>query len=174
MKKAIFLTLLVLLTGCTKNDVYTGDVYSSNQVGKAQSVSFGTILSLKNITIQTNAQGNSTSSAIGTVGGGVVGGILGSAVGGGIGRSLATAAGAIGGAIIGSDIENRLEQTSGVQMDIRLNDGSTISVVQKASAGEFYIGQKVQLTGTGSSIKVSPLWKIANFYFGLYKPKFYL
>lgn len=158
MKKVLFLATLLLLVGCAGNDVYSGSTYSSNQVGVAQSVHVGTILSIKNVTIQTNAQGNNTGpNAIGTVGGGVLGGLLGSAVGGGLGKDLATAAGAIGGAILGNDIEDMADKTSALQMAIELQDGSVISVVQKAQAGEFTVGQKVEIIGTGADVKVSPL-----------------
>ncbi|MBE2894146.1 outer membrane lipoprotein [Spirabiliibacterium falconis] len=153
MKKSVLIASLFIglaTVGCANKDIYRGDVYTGDQTKEARSISYGTIVSTKPVTIQAPNQG-----VIGTVGGGALGGILGSGVGGGTGNAIATAVGAIAGVVIGNTVEQKASQTNGVQMVIRKDDGKEIVVVQKADA-RLVPGARVQIIG-GASLNVMPL-----------------
>ncbi|NHI00508.1 MULTISPECIES: glycine zipper 2TM domain-containing protein [Oceanimonas] len=140
------------LGGCANTDVYSGDVYGSSAAGRAQNVTYGTLVSVRPVKIQA---GDQNPNVIGTVGGGVIGGIAGSSIGGGTGRSLATAAGAIAGAMVGSKAEEKINQVNAVELEIRTDSGENLVVVQKADRS-WQAGQRVRMIGSGSSMSVAP------------------
>jgi len=140
------------LAGCVNNDRLSGDVVSANEAKQVQNVTYGTILSVREVQIQ----GGSDENLVGALGGAVLGGFLGNTVGGGTGRSLATAAGAIAGGLAGQGVQGELNKTQGVQMQIREDSGKTIVVTQKQGPTRFSVGQRVSLIGNGNSVSVSP------------------
>lgn len=83
---------------------------------------------------------------VGAVVGGVVGGLLGNQVGGGNGKIAATAAGAIGGAVVGNQVEqnNRTAGAEMYQVNVRLDNGSYISVTQE-SMNDLRVGNRVRV-----------------------------
>ncbi|AHG74058.1 Outer membrane lipoprotein pcp [Mannheimia sp. USDA-ARS-USMARC-1261] len=154
MKKLALAAALMssfVLVGCANTDIYSGSVYSGSQAKEARSISYGTILSVRDVKIQADSQG-----VIGTVGGGVLGGIAGSGVGGGTGQAIATAVGAIAGSVIGSQVEQKASQVSSLEMVIRKDDGKEIVVVQKKEDG-FVPGKRVRIVGSNSDLNVSLL-----------------
>ncbi|QLB41551.1 glycine zipper 2TM domain-containing protein [Mannheimia pernigra] len=154
MKKLGLATALIsgfALVGCANTDIYSGSVYSGTQAKEARSISYGTILSVRDVKIQADSQG-----VIGTLGGGVLGGIAGSSVGGGTGQAIATAVGAIAGSVIGSQVEQKASQASSLEMVIRKDDGKEIVVVQKKEDG-FVPGKRVRIVGSSSDLNVSLL-----------------
>lgn len=154
MKKfglAAALMASLTLVGCANTDVYSGSVYRGEQAKEARSISYGTILSVRDVKIQADNQG-----VIGTVGGGVLGGIAGSTIGGGTGQAVATAIGAIAGSVIGSKVEEKASQVSSLEMVIRKDDGKEIVVVQKKEDG-FVPGKRVRIVGSNSDLNVSLL-----------------
>ena len=101
MKKIAVAVLIALgMVGCANQDIYGGDVYSSEQSKEARSISYGTIVSTRPVKIQADNPG-----VIGSIGGGAIGGIAASGIGGGTGQAIASAIGAVAGAVIGSKIE---------------------------------------------------------------------
>lgn len=140
------------LAGCANTDMFSGDVYSGSSARQAQSVQYGTVSSVRPVTIQA---GDKNPNLIGTVGGGVLGGLLGSQVGGGSGRDIAAAAGAIGGAMAGSRVEDRANQVRAVEIEVRTDNGENIVVVQKADRN-WQPGQRVRLIGSGRNMSVTP------------------
>ncbi|TCP95396.1 outer membrane lipoprotein SlyB [Cricetibacter osteomyelitidis] len=145
---AILMTLGV--TGCANTDIFSGNVYSADQAKEARSISYGTIVSSRPVTIQADNQG-----VIGTVGGGVLGGIAGSTIGGGSGRAVASAVGAVAGAIIGNKVEEKASQVDSVELTIKKDNGEEIVVVQKADS-TLTKGRRVRIVG-GSRLNVSAL-----------------
>lgn len=141
----------VMLVGCVNTDVYSGSVYRSDQAKEARSISYGTIVSVREVKIQADNPG-----VIGTVGGGVLGGIAGSTIGGGRGQAIATTIGAITGAMVGSTAEEKISQVSSLEMVIRKDDGQEIVVVQKKEYG-FTVGKRVRIVGSSSDVNVSLL-----------------
>lgn len=146
---ALFASLT--LAGCSNTDVYGGDVYRGDQAKEARSISYGTIVSVREVKIQPNSQ-----SALGTIGGGVLGGIAGSTIGGGRGQAIAAVVGAIAGGVIGSKVEEKASQVDSLEMVIRKDDGQEIVVVQKKDAG-FIPGKRVRIVGSHADLNVSLL-----------------
>ncbi len=89
-------------------------------------MTYGTVLNARPVTIQAGEDGN----VIGAIGGAVLGGLLGNTIGGGTGNTLATAAGAIAGGLAGQEAQGALNRSQGVQLEIRLDSGKNIVVVQ--------------------------------------------
>lgn len=148
---AAVLMASLTLAGCANTDVYSGSVYRGDQAKEARSISYGTIVSIREVKIQSDNTG-----VIGTVGGGVLGGIAGSTIGGGRGSAVASAVGAIAGAMIGSAVEEKATQISSLEMVIRKDDGQEIVVVQKKEDG-FIPGKRVRIVGSSSDLNVSLL-----------------
>jgi outer membrane lipoprotein SlyB len=153
-KLTVISVALLSLAGCTNGDIYSGDVYSAQQAKQVQSVTYGTITSLRPVKVQT---GTDSDGLLGTVGGAVIGGFLGNTVGGGTGRALATAAGAVAGGVAGKGIEGKLGESNGVEIEVKRDSGSTIAVVQTVGQTRFSVGQRVRLADQGGTITVSPL-----------------
>ena len=154
MKKSGFVLALfagISLVGCSNTDVYSGDVYRGDQAKEARSISYGTIVSVRDVKIQADNHG-----VLGSVGGGVIGGIAGSTIGGGTGQAIATAVGAIAGAALGSKVEEKASQVSSLEIIIRKDDGKEIVVVQKKEDG-FIPGKRVRIVGSNSDLNVSLL-----------------
>ncbi|WP_049102333.1 glycine zipper 2TM domain-containing protein [Klebsiella oxytoca] len=141
-----------MLSGCSSNSTSSGDTFTASQARQAHFVTYGTLVSVRPVTIQ-GGDGNNTA---GTIGGAVVGGFLGNTVGGGSGRNLATAAGAVGGTAAGSAIQNAMNRSEGVELEIRRDDGVNIVVVQAQGSTQFQTGQRVALVTNGSTTTVSP------------------
>lgn len=140
MKKAvIFLTLTLSLTflmfGCQTTQ---GSSYASGQTQSAMTVYYGTILRVSPVTIK------KPSTPIGAIAGGVVGGVVGSTVGQGRGRRLATTAGALGGAALGNAAEKSANQIPGLEIEVEIDDGRIMAVVQPRD-DEFSVGDRVRL-----------------------------
>ncbi|MEL4886192.1 glycine zipper 2TM domain-containing protein [Pectobacterium betavasculorum] len=153
MKRLLVVTLAgITLAGCANTSTLSGDVYSASEAKQVQSVTYGTIVSMRPVQIQAGEDSN----VIGALGGAVLGGFLGNTIGGGSGRSLATAAGAVAGGVAGQGATGALNRTQGVELEIRRDDGSTIMVVQKQGDTKFSAGQRVAMASNGRSITVSP------------------
>lgn len=137
MKKiAIVLSFLSasLLAGCA--DPYSGTVYRADQAKQVQTVNYGTITKIRPVTIDGNS-----GIGVGTIGGGT-------------GQYLGAAAGAIGGGLLGNAVENRATRKSGIEIEVKLENGQRVSVVQSADEA-FSVGQKVRIVGSGSSARVT-------------------
>ena len=81
---------------------------------------------------------------VGAVGGAVVGGLIGHQVGAGRGNTVATAIGAVGGALAGNEVEKRVKSTTGYEVTIRLDDGSS-RVVSEGSSSAWHAGDRVKI-----------------------------
>ncbi|EJL82407.1 outer membrane lipoprotein SlyB [Pantoea sp. BIGb0393] len=148
---AVALTGLTL-AGCANDSTLSGDVYSANEAKQVQSVSYGTLVSVRPVKIQ----GGDENNVIGAIGGAVLGGFLGNTIGGGSGRSLATAGGAVLGGVAGQGVQGAVNKSDGVELEIRKDDGNTIMVVQKQAATRYSVGQRVVMASNGSQVTVSP------------------
>jgi outer membrane lipoprotein SlyB len=134
------ITLLVaagLLAGCFPES-RSGSVYTRDQARTSQSVNYGTILRVDLVTIE------GTQTGMGTVAGGAMGGALGSAVGGGSGRTIATVGGAIVGGIAGSAIEKGATTVQGVELEVQLDNGELLVVVQENDA-VYKVGDRIRV-----------------------------
>jgi outer membrane lipoprotein SlyB len=109
-----------------------------NAPAKPKCAECGVIESTREVATQGEGSG------LGAVGGAVVGGLLGSQVGGGRGQDIATVVGAVGGAVAGNAVEKRVKSTSGYEVTVRLEDGST-RVIPFASAPAWRTGDPVKV-----------------------------
>ncbi|MCH5277347.1 MAG: glycine zipper 2TM domain-containing protein [Desulfovibrionaceae bacterium] len=152
---ALFLAALLagtpFLGGCAPK--VGGNDYTASGAQSSYSVEYGTVESVRTVSINNDSDAKT---AIGAVGGGVVGGILGSMIGGGRGRTLATAVGVGAGALAGGAASGAVGNQAGVEVTVRLDSGGVIVVVQGDDIS-FTPGQRVHIiTGHGST-RVAPL-----------------
>ncbi|MFZ0613985.1 MAG: glycine zipper 2TM domain-containing protein [Desulfobacterales bacterium] len=134
----VILALAILaLIGCQTTS-QGGRTVTRDQAQRPMSVYSGTVLRVSDVQIQGNQTG------IGAVGGAVVGGIVGSTIGGGRGRTLATTGGAVAGAAGGSAIEQRRATRPGLEIEVELDDGRIMVIVQEKD-DDFVVGDRVRL-----------------------------
>jgi len=100
----------------------------AGQVQRSASVSYGTILGVEEVMLE------SGSTALGIGAGAVTGGVLGHAVMGRSGRnrrSIGALTGAGLGAVAGSVAERRLTNADGIEIEVQLENGEIYVVVQE-------------------------------------------
>lgn len=139
-----------LFVSCAQ-DSLTGDTVSRGEAGRAQNVMFGTVTSVRTVNIQGDSLG-------GTLIGAGVGGLAGNQIGGGSGRRAATVGGALAGGAIGSHVGQSVTSRTGLEIEVRLDDGGRrVSVVQEVSGREsFNKGDRVRvITGAGGRTRVA-------------------
>ena len=142
-KKIMFLAILgalFIFTGCGTSQ--SGRTYTQGQAQKSLSVYYGTIIELREVTIQ------GSSSGAGAVVGGVAGGVLGSTIGSGRGRTLATVGGALAGLAAGSAVEKKSGTKAATEFTIELDNGRLMAVVQEQD-GYYRVGDRVRLLQGG-------------------------
>ncbi len=138
MWKTITVLLAVTaLLGCTSSK--SGNVYTSDQAQKAQTVEAGVVESVKAVTIEAGDR-----PVAGTVVGGVAGGVLGSTIGSGSGRTVATVVGALAGAAGGAAAEKSMSTKQGLEIVVDQDNGQKIVVVQEADVS-FAPGDRVRV-----------------------------
>jgi outer membrane lipoprotein SlyB len=153
IKKFFVIAICVAgVTGCANDNTLSGDVYSASQAKQIQTVTYGTLVTVRPVTIQ----GGDGSNVVGSIGGAVLGGFLGNTVGGGKGKNLATAAGAVAGGVAGNAAQSAMSRSNGVELEIRRDDGSIIMVVQKQGTTKYSEGQRVMIATSGSTVTVTP------------------
>ena len=139
-KIAVIAIAAAVLSGCAANQTSSGDTFTAAQARQVQTVTYGTVVSARPVTIQ----GGDGNNVAGVVGGAVVGGFLGNTVGGGRGRNLATAAGVVGGAAAGQSVQSSMNRSAGVELEVKRDDGTRIIVVQAQGSSRFHAGQRVK------------------------------
>jgi len=132
----ILLVYGILLSACAPST--SGNVYQRDQVQRSMSVYYGTLLRVTEVVIEGQP------GPAGTVAGGAVGGALGSAVGRGSGRTIAIAAGAVAGAMAGSAIEKNATSAAGLELEVELDNGEILIVVQGNDA-LYRVGDRVRV-----------------------------
>lgn len=139
--------LMVLgLAGCASSN--SGGVYSRDETRQMQTVKQGVVESVRQVKIE------GTDSKVGAVAGGVVGGVAGSGMGKGKGEIITGVLGAVAGALAGSAAEEVLTRKDGVEITVRMEDGSLVAIVQEAGE-EFHPGDTVRLLQSGGMTRVS-------------------
>ena len=149
MRKFQYIALALiaaLLAACASSN--SGDVYRREDARKVQSVRMGVIESVRNVKLE------GTNSNIGTAAGAVVGGIAGSSVGEGKGSAIGAVIGAVAGGLAGAAVEEVATRTDGVEITVKLDNGSLIAIVQEATE-TFTPGERVRLIESGGNTRVS-------------------
>lgn len=141
---SFFMFSTLMLSGCMPSNT-SGNVYSRDQTRTSHSVFYGTILRVEDVTIE------GTQSGLGTVGGAAMGGVLGNAVGGGAGKAIATVGGAIVGGLAGSAIEKGATTTAGIELEVELDNGELILLVQEKD-GDYRIGDRVRVVNDAHGV----------------------
>ncbi len=136
------------LGGCASSNA--GNVYSRSEARQAQVVKYATVEAVQPVRIE------GTRSYIGTATGAVLGGLAGSTVGGGTGQKAAAVAGAVAGGVAGTAAERALTKADGLELTVRLENGTTMSIVQEASEQQFQVGQRVRVLQHNGTYRVSP------------------
>jgi outer membrane lipoprotein SlyB len=137
-----------LLVACAPQQ--SGDVLAGNRARTASTVSFGTVVSSRVVTLQ----GGQGGQAAGAVLGGIAGAALGQEVGGGTGQVIATGVGATAGAAAGLQAGRAAGSRQSIEWTVRLDNGGTIAVVQGEPT--FAIGQRVQVITGGGQTRLAP------------------
>ncbi|HEX4880446.1 MAG TPA: glycine zipper 2TM domain-containing protein [Limnobacter sp.] len=141
---ALTLVCVAALAGCATQST-SGAVYREGETRRAQMIEQGTVESVRTVTIQGDTNG------VGTAAGGIVGGIAGSNVGGGSGRAVGAVLGAVAGGIAGQAIERNASTRQGLEITVRMDNGTLRAYVQDADE-QFRPGDRVRVvTGGGTS-----------------------
>jgi len=142
---ALAASALAASAGCATNDGPRN--YSVGDERVVQTVTYGTVQSVRAVHIDENG------APVGTIAGAAVGGILGSQIGHGAGRGVGAVLGAVGGGLAGNAIEHRVTEQEGEEIVVRLDNGSTIAVVQGGSLN-LRPGDRVQVLNGGRGARV--------------------
>ena len=135
-----------VLGGCAGS--MSGSAYTREQARQVQEVKMGVVESVRQVQIE------GTKSNIGTAAGAVVGGIGGSNVGGGKGSTIGAVVGAVVGGVAGSALEEGVTRKPGVEITVRLDNGSVLAITQEADE-IFHTGERVRVLSGGGVTRVS-------------------
>jgi outer membrane lipoprotein SlyB len=148
MRILILMTAIAAaLGGCATRE--SGSVYGKHETGREQTVRFGTVDAVREVTIAGSQSG------VGAVGGGVTGGIAGSTVGHGRGSSAAAVIGAVAGGVAGAAIEESATRKNGLEITVKLDNGDLRAIVQENDTA-FKPGDRVRLLTAGGITRVTP------------------
>lgn len=135
---AVSMCASLLVLGACATDRQSSNVYRTTQAQGEQSVRFGVVESVREVTLDAENKG------VGTLAGGAIGGIAGSNIGGGRGQIVGAILGAVAGGAAGQAVENNANRKPGLEITVKLNSGEMVSVVQEADV-KFNAGERVRL-----------------------------
>jgi outer membrane lipoprotein SlyB len=150
MRNALLITAvagMLALTGCV-GPSNSSSVYSSRQAMGEQSVRMGVVESIRNVVIDNGQSG------VGTLGGAALGGLAGNTIGKGNGSIAGAIGGAIVGGVVGSNIEQSVNNKPGLEITVKLDNGSLVAITQAADE-PFNIGDRVRLLSNGRTTRVT-------------------
>lgn len=151
MAKFILLMVLALILTACANSSLTGDTYTREDARKVQTVEYGEVISVTPVVIEGDREG-----LAGNLGGTIIGGIAGNSVGDGRGQAIATTIGAIIGGVAGQATEEKLTRKQGQEIQIAMDGGRTLSVVQEVKDDQFFAaGDRVRLLKLNGVTRVS-------------------
>lgn len=154
-KTAAALCLVGGLSGCATQGQSR---YSFQDVGRASTVEFGTVVASRQVDIKGQNTG------VGGVIGGTAGGLAMSNVGGGTGNVAAILGGILVGAAIGAMTEQAASDRVGIEYTITLANGKTITIVQEQAAEDRILNpsERVMVQANGSYQRVLPADHLPN------------
>lgn len=143
---ALSIMLAVLaMAGCASQSAST---YSREQALQEMNVRMGVVESVRPVTIA------GTKSPIGAGAGAAVGGIAGSTVGQGRGSNVGAIVGAVAGGVAGASMEEAATKQNGIEITLRLDNGTYIAVTQVADE-VFNPGERVRILSGGGATRVT-------------------
>ncbi len=141
------LSAALLLGACATGR--SGEVYSRDQVRQIQTYKVGVIETLREVRIE------GTQSQVGSTAGALVGGIAGSGTSQGKTGQVASVLGAVVGGMAGAAAEEAYTRENGLEIGIKLEDGTHISVVQAKSDEAFKVGDRVRVLESAGVTRVT-------------------
>ena len=144
--KPLALALALLMAGCATSNP---DVISRRDAQRMSSVIDGTVLTVRNVTVDGSQSGG------GAAAGSVVGAIAGSSVGGRRESAVVGVLGAVAGAVIGNAIERNVTREDSLEIMVQLRSGERRAIVQAKSAESFQPGDAVIIVTTGNKVRVT-------------------
>lgn len=136
----------VLLAGCAPGQ--GGSTYSRDEARREQNVRMGMVESVRQVQIE------GTRSGVGPAAGAVVGGVAGSGVGSGRGSTAAAVLGGVVGGLAGQAVEQGVTRRAGVEVTVKLDNGSLVAIVQEADE-TFKPGDRVRILSDGRTSRVT-------------------
>lgn len=141
---------ILFLSGCTP-DISAGN-YSTAQAGQASRTVSGVIIAATPVRVSGSP---GRASGIGTLAGAIAGAAAGSAIGGGARANvIGGVGGAVFGGVAGDYAENRLTQQVGMQYQVKLKNGSILTIAQGLNP-QLNVGQRVYVI-LGNPARVIP------------------
>ena len=134
------------MTGCAYNSS-SPDVYTAGQAQREETVRFGTVESVRAVTISSNDGQPSGLGALGAV--------AGSAIGGGRGSIATAIIGGIAGAVAGNAVENGTAKRAGLEITVRLDNGDLRAITQSSTGEIFQAGDRVRLLSSAGVTRVT-------------------
>ena len=138
--------LVTVLAGCAPG-LGSGS-YTREQARREQTVRMGYVESVREVKIE------GTRSGVGAATGAVAGGIGGSTIGHGRGSAVAAVAGAVVGGIAGQAAEQGITAKRGVEVTVKLDNGSMVAITQEADE-TFRPGERVRILSDGATSRVT-------------------
>tara|TARA_B100001769_G_scaffold233125_1_gene196419 strand:- start:66 stop:527 length:462 start_codon:yes stop_codon:yes gene_type:complete len=144
----VFFTIAVI-SSCSTSSLRP-DVVDRSSAQRTQSVSFGIIEDVTQVTIEGDRE-------LGALTGGVIGGAVGSSnsdeeIESGVGAIL----GSLIGSKVGAEIGSAITKLNGVELLILLDSGKYISIIQEVGDKNFMSGQAVKIIRSGGKSRVLP------------------
>ena len=136
----------VAVAGCTFPS--SRGTIPAAQANVLQRAEFGTVTSVREVNIE------GQKGQIGMYGGGLMGSAVASG-GRGVGGAVAQATGAVVGAVAGQAVEEAATRKRAQEINIRLDDGSSVIVTQDSSSGLFMDGDRVRVINGGGQARVA-------------------
>jgi outer membrane lipoprotein SlyB len=145
---ALVLLGLIGVGGCGLLPGQGSSDYSRDHARTEQTVRRGTIENVREVSIE------GTRSGVGAVAGGALGGVAGSTVGRGRGAVAGAVVGAVLGGVGGAVAEQGVTKQKGLELEIKLDSGKSIIVVQ-APDQQFKVGDQVRIISGGGDTRVT-------------------
>ena len=150
MKSKLPLFLLtgisITFSGCTFPSSRT--TVPAAQANVLQRAEYGTVTSVREVNIE------GQKGQLGMYGGGLIGAAAASG-GRGVGGAVVQATGAVAGAVVGQAVEEVATRKRAQEINVRLDDGSTVTVTQDSSTGLFIDGDRVRVINGGGYARVA-------------------
>ncbi len=139
---AVLCIIVSIIASTAQADWYTqstsGSVYQREAVRSEGQVTHGVVEVVRPVGVE------SSGGYVGTGAGAAIGAIVANRVGNGNGRLVATALGGVLGGIAGAKVERALTREQGLEIQVHLDSGPSIVVVQGADE-TFYVGDRVRI-----------------------------
>lgn len=133
---AIPLLMALGIAGCAAQT--SGSNFTRNETGQMQTVQQGVVQGTRVVTVQGSGPN-------------VAGAAAGAAVGSSVGGPVST----VGGAVAGSAVQGAASTRNALEITILLDNGQTVAVVQEGPLDAFRPGDKVNVTTSGGTTRVS-------------------